>query len=112
MASRIEALKFTREDKSELTIVVAIMEYSEKLHYRIDDIYIREFRKKNKISIKNKYRDNYAFRKLDVIEREKYVRKFILDYVTEEQIKQAINNAWEICKPNILSIDDIEMAIQ
>ncbi len=104
---KVEALKFQREDKSEVTILVGVHDLYNKITVRIEDVEIREYRKQKKISIRSKYTDDYEYRVLDTEGRCGYLKQKYLKYVTEEQLKQSVLNAWEMFRPTINNLDDI-----
>lgn len=104
---RIEALKFYNEDKSEITILVGAYDSYDNIIIRIEDIYIREYRKQKRISIRSKYSDDYKYRNLDSKGRDEYLKQKYLTYVSEEQLKQAVLNAWEMIKPATDNLDNI-----
>jgi len=100
-----KALEFKNENKDMISIYCDIFQGTvgiPKIEYRITNIGIIPYRKRKEIFLGTNIRDRYEYRGLpfNSVERENYVKSEFLKYVTEEQLKQAIKNAYELLKPN------------
>ena len=105
---RIEALKYRTEDNMDIIIVVDVLDQQsteQPILFRIGDIRYKNSRKRNYESLMGKIRDDYGYRKLDRSGREKYVMQKFIEFVKEDILKQAIINAYDICKPDVTKID-------
>lgn len=56
---RLEGLKFKTEDKDEITIIVDVFADFKEMEFRIADVMIRHYRKRNATSLKSKITDEY-----------------------------------------------------
>lgn len=88
------------EKKERVEIVVYTYIRSGRCEYRISDILITPFRKRKALSVAAMIRDRYEYRKLGYDERLEYVHQEFLKYCTEEQIAQAVQEAYEKLKPD------------
>lgn len=102
---KIDVLEFKNESKDTIIIVVDICSDSYDLSplFSISDIKIKKYRKKEFIYLKDIITDDYSYRALPYKgdERPKYRLEYYLKYVTEDQLKQALLNAWERYKPEV-----------
>lgn len=92
----------TNENKDRIAIVVEpLCDYlSQGITYRID-LVVTQYKKRKSIRISYELRDDYKYRNLEFGSqaREDYVKAKMLEYVTEEQIQEAVNKAYEALKP-------------
>lgn len=99
-----------RKENQDVCIVVEVCSsfcYS-NFEYRIVDIGTktkeqRKFRFKASI-----VSNDYSYRKLDIKEKEKYVREMVMAYVTKEDIQKAVDFAYEKIKPKF---NDVKFCI-
>lgn len=102
-------MTFVNENKDRVEIVVrAIQDYNGKCRYRLEDIYITPYRKRKQISLAAQIRDRYDYRRLGYDERPEYLHKEYLKYCTEEQIWEAMQEAYQEMAP---SKGDIEYRV-
>lgn len=72
--------------------------------YRIVDIGTKtKEQRKFKFKARNISND-YGYRKLDYKDRQEYVKKMYMSYVTDEDIQKAINFAYEKMKPKFKDV--------
>ncbi len=94
-------MTFINDKKERVQIMVYTYIRSGRCEYRITDILITPFRKRKALSLAAIIRDRYEYRQLSYDERPKYVHREFLKYCTEEQIAQAVQEAYEGLKPDV-----------
>lgn len=90
---------FVNENKERVEIVVRVVPQYDGCTYRVEDIYITPYRKRKPISIAAQVRDRYEYRCLDREKRDDYVRQEYLKYCTEEQLWEAVQEAYQELAP-------------
>lgn len=95
-------LEVTNENKDKIKIRVNVYcdRWSDDIKY-IVDLEITPYRKRKSFYLMSVISDNYKYRSLDNsgMSRHDYAKSEFLKYVTEEQIQQAVNMAYESLKP-------------
>ncbi len=104
---RVEALKYKGENGNTITVYVNILDYHTRMVFRIDDVEVKPYRKRNGLSISDSVSGSYDYRELDSEGREKYMLARFLEWITPEQAKQAIDNAYALIKPDTSFIDEL-----
>lgn len=91
---------FVNENRDRVEIVVrTILNYGGECQYRIEDVYITPYRKRNPISLAAQIRDRYEYRVLDRDARREYIHNEYLKYCTEDQIWEAVQEAYREMAP-------------
>lgn len=91
---------FVNENKERIEIIVGVsLQYNNGCVYRVEDIYITPYRKRKRISVAAQVRDRYEYRCLDREKRSDYVRQEYLKYCTEEQLWEAVQEAYRELAP-------------
>ena len=108
---RIKALEHKREDGATVTVCVDILDYHSYLAFRIEDIEVKGYRKRNSVSMRSGVSDSYDYRSLVHEDREKYMLAKFLEQITPEQAKQALYNAYELIKPDTSLIDEVAVSM-
>lgn len=90
---------FVNENKEHVEIIVKVSLQYNGCTYRVEDIYITPYRKRKPISIAAQVRDRYEYRCLDREKRGDYVRQEYLKYCTEEQVWEAVQEAYRELTP-------------
>ena len=93
-------MTFINENKERVEIVVETrVDFHGCCTYRIGDIYITPYRKRKPISVAAQVRDRYEYRVLDRDNRPEYIRQEYLKYCTEDQIWEALQEAYRQMAP-------------
>lgn len=93
-------MTFVNDNKERVEIVVrAMLDYSGDCTYRVKDVYITPYRKRKPISVAAQIRNRYEYRKLNREGRLEYVRQEYLKYCTEDQIWEAVQEAYNQMAP-------------
>lgn len=93
-------MTFINEQKSKIEISVRLfVGNGNTIQYRIDDIYITPYRKRNRISVARQIQDRYEYRILDYSLREEYVHQEYLKYCTEDQLWEAVQEEYQRIAP-------------
>lgn len=94
--------KFKNGNKDTVEIIVSPLcdSFQAEIVYRIG-VVVTPYRKKKSMCISTMHREDYAYRQLELRskERSEYMKAKMLEYVTEEQLQMAVNNAYEALKP-------------
>lgn len=90
---------FVNENKERIEIVVRVYLQYNGCMYRVEDIYITPHKKRKPISVAAQVRDRYEYRCLDCEKRGDYVRQEYLKYCTEEQLWEAVQEAYRKLAP-------------
>lgn len=107
---RIEALAFKNDAGDTVTVIVGTREttYNNgKMIYRIEEIVVKPYRKRNATYISGKVADMYDYRRLGQPERERFMLAEFMKWATPDQLKQAMYNAYEQLAPNTAIIDEV-----
>jgi len=92
-----------RENGDKIFINIRFSDYTN--NFRITSIGLLPKRKRNIQYIT--HGDDYEYRILDTAGRNKYTVKKYLEFVSVEEIKEAMLKAWESVKPIVESEEDI-----
>ncbi len=115
MATHIKTIKTKAGDTIDIVVDI-FTQYgytgSTPCHFiKIKDLRIKRYKKRTWEDIGQAISDDYNFRKLPLgKERETYQMRVFLEYITPEQAKAAIMEAYEAIKPDT-SIVDIAAAM-
>ena len=91
---------FVNENRDRVEIVVrTILNYGGECQYRIEDVCITPYRKRKPISLAAQIRDRYEYRVLDRDARREYIHNEYLKYCTEDQIWEAVQEAYREMSP-------------
>lgn len=88
------------KDRVRIHVDVSCDSWSKSPHYYID-LEIKPYRKRNSFYLSYELKDNYRYRSLDRDgnDRKEYAKAACLQYITEEQLTQALINAYNSLKP-------------
>lgn len=101
----IETDEFKKEDGTRCVVRVI---FTDRGEWILKDIKYKEKRQREWRYLEYSYRDLYKYRQLDTEKRKEYANKIFTDFVGEERILWAYQNAWEKIKPKqIEESDDI-----
>lgn len=99
---RIEALRFKKEDKTEVKIIIGfISEWHTQNRWRVVDVLYRPYRKRNFISLIDELSDDFRYRGMSYTEKDKAKEKALIDFVGMDKIEEACMSAWEGLKPDV-----------
>jgi hypothetical protein len=107
---RVKALTFRTADGGAINVYVGIIDgflYGSSMVFRIEDVEVKGYRKRNSVYISHDVNDRYEYRTLDTDGRERYMLAEFLKWITPEQAKQAIYNAYEHIRPDTSLIDEV-----
>lgn len=98
----IEGLKVKNAWGDEVAIYITGQIVGGRIKFVISDITVRKRRSKTSRSITEMAKESYLYRCLQTDwERKSYLAEIYLQYVTEEQVEQALLRAWEMCRPQV-----------
>lgn len=98
---RIEALRFKKEDKTEVIIIIEFRDsYTRDSGWMLGDILYRPYRKRSFQSLYKKLSDDFQYRHMNYDEKDAAKRKAMIDYVGLDKVKEAYIVAWEKIKPD------------
>lgn len=94
-------MTFINENKDRIRIVVRVNHFGlgREIRYRVCDIMVKPYRKRKEISVAAGIRDRYEYRVLGTKERMEYAKKVFLEYCTQEQIDQAVQEEYQRLAP-------------
>ena len=99
---RIEALRFKKEDKTEVIIVIGFRDsYARESGWMLEDILYRPYRKRNFQSLYKDLSDDFQYRHMSYDEKDKAKRNAMIDFVGLNKIKEAYIAAWNKIKPDV-----------
>lgn len=92
---------FINQNKDQIRIDVRVrIEFDGTARYVVHDVMVKPYRKRKEISISSGISNRYEYRVLDAAGREEYVQKVFLEYCTQDQINQAIQEAYAKLAPS------------
>ena len=90
-----------KESHKVCIVIEAYSNFNSPMIYRVCDIGIKEKGKRKFNFIARQITDRWEYRHRDRIGRDEYVREKYLEYVTIEDIQNAVEHAYSKMKPNI-----------
>ncbi len=89
--------------KVDIVVDVYTTDFKE-VSYRIVNVGIKEKGKRKFDYISHRIHESYEYRRRDYDEREAYAREKYLEYITEEDVKNALEYAYSQMKPDISKV--------
>lgn len=97
---------FLNQNKDQIRIVVQVRaDFNGGVKYVVSDIMIRPYRKRKEISVSADVRDRYEYRVLNLEGRAEYTKNVFLQYCTQEQIDQAIQEEYARLAPSDSNVE-------
>ena len=87
-----------------IKVEIFVPYFCSNLEYRIADIGIKSKEKRKYRFKAHDILNSHIYRNLDIKERESYVKQMFMAYVTEEDIKNAIDFAYSKIKPTLKDV--------
>lgn len=99
-------MMFVNENRERVEIIVrTILDYHGNCRYVVEDVHVTPYRKRNPISMAAQIWDRYEYRVLDRDARAEYTHQEFLKHCTEEQLWEAVQEAYRQMAPTKESVE-------
>lgn len=96
--------EFQRDEKKFVVEVEVYTIDHRGIEYRIVDVGFKDKGKRKYNYISHPIHESWEYRRRDYSEREAYAREKYLEYITEEDVKNALEYAYSQMKPDISKV--------